>query len=58
MLGVRRTSVSVVAGTLQKAGMIRYRRGHIRITDVEAVHSGACECYERVRSHYEQMLSR
>jgi Crp-like helix-turn-helix domain len=58
MLGVRRTSVSLVAGTLQKAGMIRYRRGHIKITDVEAVQSGACECYERVRSHYEQMLSR
>jgi hypothetical protein len=49
MLGVRRTSVSLVAGTLQKANMIPYRRGHIKITDVEAVQSGACECYERVR---------
>jgi Mn-dependent DtxR family transcriptional regulator len=58
MLGVRRTSVTLHAGTLQKAGMIRYRRGHIKITDVEAVQSGACECYERVRSHYELMLSR
>jgi hypothetical protein len=58
MLGVRRTSVSAVAGTLQKAGLIKYRRGHIKITDVEAVRSGACECDERVRSHYEQMLIR
>jgi Mn-dependent DtxR family transcriptional regulator len=58
MLGVRRTSVSPIAGTLQKAGLIRYRRGNIKITDVEAVQSGACECYERVHAHYEQMLSR
>jgi CRP-like cAMP-binding protein len=57
MLGVRRTSVSIVAGTLQTAGLIRYRRGNIKITDVEEMRASACECYERVRSHYEQMLS-
>lgn len=58
MLGVRRTSVSVVASTLQKAGLITYRRGKIKINDVEGLRSGACECYEKVRSHYEQMLRR
>jgi len=58
MLGVRRTSVSLVAGTLQSAGLIRYRRGNIKITDVEAVQSSACECHERVHAHYELMLSR
>ena len=35
MLGVRRSSVSIVAGTLQKAGFIRYRRGNIRILDLK-----------------------
>ena len=45
-----------MAGTLQKAGFIRYRRGNIRILDVEAMRSGACECYETVKGHYERML--
>ncbi len=58
MLGVRRTSVSLIAGTLQTAGLIRYSRGNIKITDVEAMRASACECYEKVRSHYEQMLER
>jgi Crp-like helix-turn-helix domain len=56
MLGLRRSSVSVVAGTLQEAGYIRYRRGHIRILDADALRSGACECYEAVRNHYSRLL--
>jgi CRP-like cAMP-binding protein len=52
MLGVRRTSVSLVAGTLQHAGLIRYSRGHIRILNVEGLREGSCECYETVRTHY------
>ena len=56
MLGVRRSSISIVAGTLQKAGLIRYRRGHIHILDVDALKDGACECYETVNTHYERML--
>jgi CRP-like cAMP-binding protein len=55
MLGVRRTSVSLVAGTLQRSGIIHYRRGNITIVDVEALRSSACECYERVRSHYARL---
>ena len=55
MLGVRRTSVSLVAGNLQKSGFISYRRGHIKLVDVEAIRSGSCECYERVRAHYERL---
>jgi CRP-like cAMP-binding protein len=58
MLGVRRTSVSIVAGRFQKAGFISYRRGNIKINDVEGLREGACECYEQVRSHYEKMLRR
>ena len=56
MLGVRRTSVSLVASTLQQAGWIKYRRGSIQITDVEGLRSGVCECYEKVFSHYERLL--
>ena len=57
MLGVRRSSVSMVAGTLQSAGFIRYKRGNIRLLDVEQLREGACECYETVKGHYERMLA-
>jgi CRP-like cAMP-binding protein len=56
MLGVRRASVSVAAGILQKAGMIRYRRGTIDVVDRQALEEGSCECYARVRSEYERLL--
>jgi CRP-like cAMP-binding protein len=57
MLGVRRTSVSLVANTLQKAGLIRYRRGNIHILDQEQLEQSACECYETVKSHYERLMA-
>jgi CRP-like cAMP-binding protein len=57
MLGVRRTSVSLVAGTLQRAGLIKYRRGNIRLLDVENLKESACECYETVKGHYERLLT-
>ena len=41
---------------LQKAGMIRYRRGTIDVVDREALEEGSCECYGRVRSEYERLL--
>ncbi len=56
MLGVRRPSVTTVARTLQEAGIVKYRRGHIEIVDVEALRESACECYETVRGQYEQLL--
>jgi CRP-like cAMP-binding protein len=56
MLGVRRTTVSVVASPLQKAGLIRYRRGHIRLLDIPGLKKEACECYGTVRAHYENLL--
>jgi CRP-like cAMP-binding protein len=56
MLGVRRSSVSLIAGTLQQAGLIRYRRGHIRILDVEGMRDAACECYATVKSHSDRLL--
>ena len=45
MLGVRRTSVTEVAGKLQAAGIISYSRGIIRIVDRAALENVSCECY-------------
>jgi CRP-like cAMP-binding protein len=56
MLGVRRTSVTTTAHTLQRAGMIKYSRGRIQILDLEALREGACECYETVNSNYQAFL--
>jgi CRP-like cAMP-binding protein len=56
MLGVRRTTVTVEAHGLQAAGLIKYARGKIQIVDAEALHDGACECYETVKRHYARLL--
>jgi CRP-like cAMP-binding protein len=56
MLGVQRTSVTIVANTLQRAGLIRYRRGHIRVLDLESVRDTSCECYETLKSHSDRLL--
>ena len=57
MLGVRRTSVSVIANTLQSAGLIHYNRGHIKITNVVGLQDAACECYETVKKNYDRLLN-
>ena len=56
MLGVRRIGVTLAAGTLQEAGLIRYRRGNIRITDREGLEAAACECYGAVRKRFDDLL--
>jgi CRP-like cAMP-binding protein len=56
MLGVRRTSVSIVAHTLQQAGLIKYKRGHIRLLDLEGLQEGACECYWTVKSLSDRLI--
>jgi CRP-like cAMP-binding protein len=45
MLGANRPTVTVVAGTLQKAGLITYHRGRVTILDREKLESASCECY-------------
>lgn len=45
MLGTRRSSVSVAAGILQKAGIIDYRRGKVHILNHQKLEEAACECY-------------
>jgi CRP-like cAMP-binding protein len=49
MLGVRRTTVTIVAQKLQRDGIIRYRRGHIVIADPIGLRGLACECYDARR---------
>ena len=44
-LGVRRAGVTVVAGAMQAAGAIAYRRGNLRISDRQMLEAIACECY-------------
>ena len=56
MLGVRRATVSVAAGVLQKAGVIRYQHGHIKIVDRPGLENAACECYQSVAAEYRRML--
>ena len=45
MLGASRPTVTVVAGTLQKAGLIKYHRGQMTIVDGDALEDASCECY-------------
>jgi CRP-like cAMP-binding protein len=45
MLGVARPTVAVVAGKLQKAGLIKYHRGELTVVDREQLEAAACECY-------------
>ena len=56
MLGVRRSSVSISAGVLQRSGMIRYSRGRLAITDRGQLEKTACECYCLVKREYERLL--
>lgn len=54
MLGTRRSSVTVAAGLLQKAGLITYNRGHVKIEDRERLEDASCECYDLIRKHTEK----
>jgi CRP-like cAMP-binding protein len=56
LLGIQRPSVTIVARTLQKAGLIRYSRGLIAITDRAGLEEAACECYEMVRKAMNETL--
>lgn len=56
MLGVRREGVTEAAGRLQKANVIKYRRGHIKILDRLRLEKNCCECYEAVKRETERML--
>jgi CRP-like cAMP-binding protein len=57
MMGVRRTSVTTVAGTLQQAGLISYSRGRLHIVDIERIRLRACECDEAIRANFKRMFA-
>lgn len=56
MLGVRRTSISPAAHDLQRMGLITYTRGRIQLVDRDGLKAVACECYETVRGHYDDLV--
>ena len=56
MLGVRRASVTEVAGRLQKAGLIRYRLGIMTILDRAGLEAVSCECYGVIKQEYDRLL--
>lgn len=58
ILGVCRSTVTLAAGALQRAGFIRYRRGAIIVRDRAGLETAACECYRVIRNQYEQLLPR
>lgn len=56
MLGVRREGVTEAALKLQRAGLIRYARGHITVIDRPGIESRTCECYAVVKKEYDRLL--
>ena len=56
MLGVRRATVTEVAGRLQNAGLIEYGRGRIRVVDRPGLEAAACECYGIIRSEFARLM--
>jgi CRP-like cAMP-binding protein len=56
MLGVRREGVTEAAGNVQKAGLISYNRGHIKLLDRAGLEARACECYAVVRKEFDRLL--
>jgi CRP-like cAMP-binding protein len=56
MLGVRRSTVTLVARAFQNAGLIQYRRGILTVLDRAGLEAAACECYRVIRNRYKQLL--
>jgi CRP-like cAMP-binding protein len=55
MLGVRRASVTVVMGTLQRSGLIANKYGRIRVLSKRQLQGASCECYEVIREHFKRL---
>ena len=56
MLGVRREGVTEAAGKLQRAGLIDYSRGHIKVLNRPGLESRVCECYQVVKTEFDRLL--
>jgi CRP-like cAMP-binding protein len=57
MLGVHRQSVTLAAGNLQKAGLIRYSRGRLKVLDRQGLEAASCECYQAVQREFEWLFA-
>jgi CRP-like cAMP-binding protein len=56
MLGVRRPTVTLIAGNLQRAGLVGFRRGHVTILDRDGLEAACCECYATVKASLSRLL--
>ena len=56
MLGVQRTGVTAAAGSLQRDGLIRYRRGNVTMLDRRGLERRACECYGIAKKEFDRLL--
>jgi len=56
MLGVQRTGVSAAAGSLQRAGLIRYKRGNVTIINRRGLMGRSCECYGVSKREFDRLL--
>lgn len=56
MLGVQRTGVTAAAGALQRAGLIRYKRGNVTIIDRQGLKDRSCECYGISKKEFDRLL--
>jgi len=55
MLGTPRTTVTLAAGQLQKAELVDYSRGKVRIRNRRGLEKAACECYQTIRDEFERL---
>jgi CRP-like cAMP-binding protein len=58
ILGSTRPTVTVIAGALQKTGLITHRRGHVTIVDRERLESTSCECYGVITDTLQGVINR
>jgi CRP-like cAMP-binding protein len=56
MLGVRRVGITIAAGVLQRAGLIEYHRGELKVLDRKGLEAAACSCYASDRRAYSDLI--
>jgi CRP-like cAMP-binding protein len=56
-LGLRRTTVTLIAQFLQKENILHYSRGNIHVTNRSALEAQACDCYQMIKFHLDRCLS-